>query len=182
MPTPPTLLFRLFVLAWFTGGCGLVAATIDWEAESAVDTNMTITGPYSPSTPEAKALLSGGEWFTGDNDGTVAQGRWQILVATAGEYQFFARRFWNHGAFRWHFDDQPWQTVESPLELLDSYELQPYVPVNWEKLGQVTLTAGAHQFSLELLPTSHMEFNKAYGFDCFKLTDAEFLGQRLTTK
>lgn len=175
-----SVFMRLCALTCLLGSTALMGATIDWEAESAIETTMSAAGRYTPQTPEAKAILSGGAWLTGDTDGTIHKARWPVMVGTEGRYQLFVRRFWNHGAFRWHFDDQPWQSVEVPLTLLDSYELQPFVPVNWEKLGQMTLTAGPHDFAIELLPNSTMEFNKAYGFDCFKLTDKEFLGERLT--
>ncbi len=181
MLTIPSVCGRLCVWAWISTSPCLIGATIDWEAETAIETTMSVDGPYSPRSPEAKAILSGGAWLTGEGDGTAHKSRWQVMVGTDGRYQLFVRRFWNHGAFRWHFDDQPWQSVEAPLTLLDSNELQPFVPVNWEKLGQVSLTTGPHEFTLELLPNSPMEFNKAYGFDCFKLTDGEFLGQRLST-
>ena len=181
MLTLPSPCVRLCVLTCVVASTGLMGATIDWEAESAIETTMSADGPYSPRTPEAKAILSGGAWLTGEGDNLAHKGRWQVMVGTDGHYQLFVRRFWNHGAFRWRFDDQAWQAVEAPLTLLDSNELQPFVPVNWEKLGQVTLTTGPHDFVLEMLPNSSMEFNKAYGFDCFKLTDGEFLGQRLAT-
>jgi len=145
---------------------------IFWEAESADETNMPIAGPSRPLSPEEAEKLSGGAWLNGKS---VEGGSGEIFadytlnVPTAGNYSFFARKFWQHGAFRWRIDGGEWHEVRKTT-LLDSVTMREYIPINWVYLEEVVLTAGEHKLRIEVVEDPDYEFSKAYAFDCFLLT------------
>lgn len=135
-----------------------------WEAEDA--------NSRSPTGDGNDAALSNGRWLWVNN---VTEGQPRFLqhdvisVPEDGTYQFFVRKFWKHGPFRWRFDNQPWQEVTSDVALLDS---QPAVGnvVNWMHGGEATLTAGDHLFRVELL-----EASGAAAMDAFVITQDPFI-------
>jgi len=144
------------------------AETVWFEAESATDTNM-------PKVAEDPATISGGQWLQGKiGPGLYAQ--YTVTVKEGGRYDFLPRRFWQHGAFRWHFDDGAWVTVDSPHQFL--IESMPKAAkegdADWEDLGYVTLTPGTHTLRIEMLTDTKYAFNTTYGFDCFVLTNDGF--------
>jgi len=113
--------------------------------------------------------LSGGQWLS--TGGKVPEGghrlRWQVAVAQAGEYQFWARKFWKHGPFRWRFGDGAWHEAGRDLGLIDGYELATHIGANWVALGSVTLAAGAQDLHVELTAKPGEDCPAA--FDCFAL-------------
>ena len=132
---------------------------------------------YSSSSgagPESNAALSGGQWIWVGNV-TAGQTRFvqysSFSVPQTGPCQFYVRKFWKHGPFRWRFDSQPWQSVGSDVALLDEAAVGVNV-VNWVHAGEATLTAGSHTLRIELLETSG-----AAAFDAFLLTKTPFVAR-----
>jgi hypothetical protein len=63
-------------------------------------------------------VLSGGKWVgvEGDRDKTLFL-EYNVQVPKSGRYQFYSRKFWEHGPFRWRFDKGPWKNVSSRAAL-----------------------------------------------------------------
>lgn len=170
----------IFLLAALSGGFLLPSSCradgeIFWEAESALNTNMVTDGPSRPVSSEEAEKLSGGAWLNGklmpDDDREIFAD-YVIKVAAAGNYHFFVRKFWQHGAFRWRIDGGNWHDVRKVV-LIDSVTMREYIPVNWVYLDDVTLDAGDHKVRIEVVNDPNYEFSKAYGFDCFLLTQGQ---------
>jgi len=140
-----------------------------WEAESPKSTDFPDKNPFGPNDAKAAAALSGGKWIGASNPGKALFLEYDVAVPKDGEYQFYARKFWLHGPFRWRFDAQPWQECGKKIALLDEVSLAKFIGVNWVRLGAVPLKAGTHPLRIELLETKG-----AAAFDCFLLTPAPF--------
>ncbi len=144
-----------------------------WEAEStkATDFPPPARNPFAPLNPQESSVLSGRQWIgvTGDRDHSLFL-EYDVTLPKTASYQFFSRKFWQHGPFRWCFDSQPWQTVGKNVVLLDDASLRQFVGANWVKCGTVELAAGKHSCRIELLENSG-----AACFDCFLLTTESFV-------
>jgi len=143
-----------------------------WEGENPADTN--IQNPVDMSKPgnrndEQQAKLSGGRWLTvGDPaGGGTATITYQVEVPAASTYDFWTRKFWKHGPFKWRFGDGEWQTCGKDITLHDSTYLQKHWGANWVFLGQVELDAGEHTLEIEMIQ------NKGC-FDAFLLINGPF--------
>lgn len=148
-------------------------AEVRWEAEGATDTNMRADGAYAPAAGAGESALSGGKWLNGKRgQGQALYADYRITVPADGTYRFYVRRFWQHGPFRYRFDEQPWVTVDAARDLLDSQEVMKGVPACWLRVGEVSLSAGEHAFRLEVLQLPGYRYNDTFGFDCFLLTDS----------
>jgi hypothetical protein len=90
-------------------------------------------------------------------------------VPKTGKYQFLARKFWQHGPFRWRFDGQAWQSVGNNATLLDDAPLRQFVGANWISAGRVELKEGRHTLRIEIT-----ENKGAAAFDAFVLTLTPF--------
>lgn len=147
-----------------------------WEGEATADTNFPDKTWFSPQGNEA-AKLSGGAWLTNDKGRKPGEpepyARYNVDVNADGEYALWCRKFWKHGAFRWRFDEQPWQHCGSNVALADSVPLRTHVSANWVYLGQVKLSKGKHAFELRL--SAKEREGKVSGFDCFVLTQHLFV-------
>ncbi len=148
--------------------------SIFWEAESTDDTNMTPNGPLKPVNHEETAELSDHHWLNGKVTEIPAYAHYTVQVSTAGTYRFYARKFWQHGAFHWRVDGGDWTEVRGKLKLLDTVVMRQYAPLNWTQLGEFALTAGPHKIDIEVINDATFEYNKYYGFDCFLLTTGEW--------
>lgn len=141
-----------------------------WEAEKPAATNFPPAdqNPFAPQTPPEVNALSGGRWLgvEGKRSRTLFL-EYTVTVPRSGEYTFYARKFWQHGPFRWRWDDQPWQQAGTDLYLLDDVPLRQFVGVNWVNLGRVDLSQQKHKLRIELT-----QRDGAAGFDCFLLTQA----------
>lgn len=123
-----------------------------------------------PQNQAEADALSAGKWITTDSN--HAPGlflEYEITVPKDVEYNFYARKFWKHGPFKWHFDDQPWTECGKDVPLMDSVELRKFVGANWVWLGKVKLKTGIHTLRIELTD----ETSPAC-FDCFLLTTQPF--------
>jgi len=158
-----------------------------WEAEQPTQTNFPPSdrNPFAPANPTEAAVLSGDQWIgvEGKHSAPLFL-TYTVTVPTPDTYTFYVRKFWQHGPFRWRWDDQPWQTVSSSMYLLDRSPLRSLVEVNWVSLGQLPLTPGPHTLRIELTNTEGPA-----AFDCFLLTAHPFYpkgklqpNQRLTAQ
>ena len=143
-----------------------------WEGEDFAETN--IKNPVDMRTPgnknaEQQAKLSGGRWLTvGEPEGGgVATIRYDITVPEAETYDFWVRKFWKHGPFKWRFNDGEWHSLGKDISLQDSTHLQKHWGANWVFIDAVQLPAGKHALHIEMLE------NKGC-FDCFLLIDEPF--------
>lgn len=152
---------------------GQASAGYVWfEAENPKATNFPplAANPFKPVNDKEAAVLSGGEWIGASNDRTEPLFlEYEVTAPTEGEYQFYARKFWKHGPFRWRFDNQPWQQIGKDVALLDGVDLRQFIGANWVSVGGVKLTAGKHTLRIEAL-----ENKGAIAFDAFLLTKQPF--------
>ena len=149
------------------GGSGFV-----WfEAENPKATNFPARHSFMPASDTEKAILSGGAWIGAEGPRSLPLFlEYDVTVSSTGSYDFYARKFWKHGPFRWRFDQQAWQSVGKDPALLDDSPIRQFVGANWVGAGDVTLTAGTHTLRIELT-----ENNGAAAFDCFVLTRVPFI-------
>ncbi len=147
-----------------------------WEGENPIQTNFPDRTWFSSSSfPENRHLLSENHWLTnqGERSGDEAFAMYEIEVEKAGTYQFWGRKMWKHGPFRWRFDDAEWQICPRDVALADEVVLMEHVPANWVSLGKVELSSGTHRFELRLLAGPGESLTA--GFDCFVLTAFPFM-------
>lgn len=165
------------VLGLCFGGLARAAEYVWWEGESAAETNFPARTWFAASTFKAKRdkILSAGDWLTSDGkrSGAEAFAKYRIHVPGAGEYNFWVRKFWTHGPFRWRFDRAEWRICGRDIALADNTPIRRYVCVNWVSLGKVRLTRGPHDFELRLLAEEGEKQTAC--FDCFLLTPHAFI-------
>jgi hypothetical protein len=143
-----------------------------WEAEAPQATNFPEQNPFAPVGLQATRALSGGKWIGAARPGKTLFLEYRITVTKSSQYNFYARKFWKHGPFKWHFDDQPWREVGRNAALLDDVGLAKFVGVNWVGLGAVNLASGVHNLRIEVDASAD-----ATAFDCFVLIDGPFLAR-----
>lgn len=142
-----------------------------FEAESPRATNFPARHSFLPANDTEKAVLSEGTWIGAEGPRSLPLFlEYEVTTPSAGSYDFYARKFWKHGPFRWRFDQQPWQFVGKDPALLDDVSIRQFVGANWVGAGTVSLTAGKHTLRIELT-----ENNGAAAFDCFVLTKVPFI-------
>jgi hypothetical protein len=141
-----------------------------WEAEATKATNFPAVNPFAPTDEKAAQRLSGGKWVGSSAPGKVLFLEYEITAARNGVYDFYGRKFWTHGPFKWRFDNQPWQRSGADVPLLDDVSLGQFVNVNWVRIGTATLKAGEHSLRIEVDADV-----SAVAFDCFLLTDSPFV-------
>jgi hypothetical protein len=167
----------LFAVAVFcTVSISKASDLVWWEAESPTSTNFPAgTWPDAKYFPDRADQLSGGKWLaaSGNAGDTPLFAEYTVTVPAAGKYNFWVRKFYNFGEFRWRFDDRPWTTCDKSAPLLDSVSLAKFVDADWVPLGKAELPAGSHTFRFELL-TKKGE-SQTCGFDCFLLTPGPFI-------
>lgn len=143
-----------------------------WEAEAPSSTNFPAPDrhPFTPANDTEASMLSGGQWMGIDGPrAEVAFLTYQVEPEQGGTYSFYVRKFWQHGPFRWRWDEDPWQEVVGDLHLMDDVPMRQLVEANWVGLGQVSLSPGPHTLRIELT-----RLEGAAAFDCFVLTAAPF--------
>jgi hypothetical protein len=143
-----------------------------WEGEAYQATNSTTPLAAVPgnSRPEQRAKLSGGRWMTPHKPagGGACTVTYRVKVPADRTYDFYVRKFWKHGPFKWRFDDRPWRECGRNIALLDNTFLQKHWGANWVALGRVQLAAGGHTLHVEMIE------NKGC-FDCWLLIDGPFI-------
>ena len=186
----------------FPKGEKLASTFIWWEGESPIETNFPGETWLSASTFETKRhLLSGGDWLTnaGERGKDEAFARYKIEVPADGEYNLWARKFWKHGPFRWHFNEEgkspltplfqrgeperdlsqsgepedEWRICGRDIALADDTYIRTHLGANWVYLGKVSLTKGSKIFELRLLAKGGESVTAA--FDAFILTPGLFM-------
>ena len=82
-----------------------------WQAEKPTATNFPEHCWLSASTPREKAKLSGGQWlaFSGKATTQSLYAVYTVRELHGGQYDFWVRKCWQYGPFKWHFDNKPWQ-------------------------------------------------------------------------
>ena len=151
-------------------------AYVWWEGEDALETNFPNNTWFGNGAVEGKRhLLSGRAWLCneGNRSGDEAFAKYEVSVPDDGVYDFWVRKFWKHGPFRWRFGSDDWQTVGRDIALADSVEIQQHLGVNWIYAGEVKLTKGNTQFELRLLAGPGESLTAC--FDCFLLTPLPFI-------
>lgn len=149
-------------------------AYVWWEGEDFADTNLPDPGQEFPGgiTPEEQAKLSGGTWLM--TRGPEQEGpyhvRWTVQVPESTTYDFWVRKFWKHGPFRWRFNDEEWHTCGRDIALHDDTFLRLHIGANWVFLGEVDLTEGRHELRIEMLDSGG-----GGAIDCFVLTEGPFM-------
>jgi hypothetical protein len=137
-----------------------------WEAEQPAATNFPDSNPFAPANDDEAAVLSDGEWIS--VEGEYAEPLYldyKVEVPEGSDYYFYARKFWQHGPFRWQWDDGAWQETGDTSFLMDEAAIREFVEVNWIPLGQVALSSGPHDLRVALVRDEG-----AAAFDCFALT------------
>lgn len=144
-----------------------------WEGEAPTKTNFPGKSWIAGEKLPQRQLLSGGDWlaFAGKLPEELFA-TYTVQVEKEGEYNFWCRKFWQHGPFRWRLDQQEWRTCGRDIGLADSVELRQYVCANWVHLGKVKLAKGEHTFELRLLAKPGESDSAA--FDCFALVPGAF--------
>ncbi len=126
-----------------------------WEGEDYAQTNLPEPGKAFPDgiTQEEKDKLSGGRWILtqGPESQTPYFLTYNVQVPKTATYNFWVRKFWKHGPFRWRFDDGEWATCGRDVALMDDTYLRKFIGANWIYLSPVTLDAGKHTLRIEML-------------------------------
>ncbi len=145
-----------------------------WEGEEPIKTNFPARTWLSPR-PEEKKLLSADDWltFSGKAGAEELYAIYRVSVPASGEYNFWARKFWKHGPFKWRFGTGEWHICGRDVALADDTYIRKFVNANWVHLGKVRLPAGETTFELRMLATPGQ--NVVAGFDCFLLIPGPFM-------
>lgn len=150
------------------------AVVIWWEAEDAVEHNFPAKTEFSTRNLREADCLSGGAWLTseGERKGAPMHARYEVKVPVAGPYKFWARRFWEHGAYKYRWDGGEWVEVASGShKVVDNKEIRPYLSASWAMPDRVELSAGKHTLEIEL--TAKEGERQVSGWDCFALVRME---------
>jgi len=162
----PTVHHLALSAALLTAACSLPALDyVWWEGEAPSASSGELKAEHWFNSPHER--LSGGKSIGGDS---AAGGflEYKIDVPKAGDYAFFARKFWQHGPFKYQWNGAgDWVTVKDTA-LLDTVKLNEHC-INWVPGGKVKLNKGANSLRLEPL-----EASKPFVFDCFVVVNAPF--------
>ncbi len=157
-------------------------AWIWWEGESPSSSNFPVSTWLSPSSQTERDALSGGNIRTvvGVKPTGSYWANYTVNVAQAGTYRFYVRKIWQYGVFKWRFDSAAWTVVNGQMQLMDSANYKEWFPLNWIYLGNVTLTAGAHTFRVEINAADwpnapEKDYVDLGGFDAFMLSTQPFI-------
>jgi len=169
------VLASLFVglLSLFASG---PADYVWWEAEYPESGELKPCGPYAPANDQERSILSGGDWLTWDDRTPGTPGAvYAVTVPADGNYELWVRKFGDHGAFEWRFDNGPWQPYPSGRPMRDSIPLDitangRYMTANWLKLGDARPGKGPHRFAIRMTAGQ----TPLAGIDCFVLHAGPF--------
>ena len=139
-----------------------------WEAEDAREHTFPGSNAFKAYSPAEKGKLSGGTWLQTDK-GSRARAVWEVTVPKRAEYNFWTRKFWHHGPFKWRWNGGQWQTCGRDCALADSVELRKHLCANWVYLGKAKLQEGKNVLEIEALLEA-----TAIAFDCWLLVPGAF--------
>ena len=169
-----TLITGVLACVLSGGGAGATEQTyVWWEGEAFKESN--VPDPVNNRLPgnknaEQRAKLSGDRWLTpqGPERDTPYFVKYEVNVPRTATYNFWVRKFWHHGPFRWRFGTTEWRICDR-LAVQDHTFLELHWGAYWVFLGKADLTKGTHTFQIEMLDT------KGGGaIDCFLLIDGAF--------
>jgi hypothetical protein len=168
-------LVRILACAALAGTSAQAADVYRWiEAEKPILTNFP-TNPFAPANDAERSLLSGGAWIGASGPRTSPlYAVYDVEVPEAGEFRFYARKFWKHGPYRVQFNEGPWLPVGADIALLDEAELRTHIVANWTNAGTVQLEAGRNRFRIESTAN-----DGPIAFDCFLITNGPFAARGL---
>ncbi len=151
------------------------ASYIWFEGENPKETNFPESSWFAPQNNAEKEVLSGGDWLTADKkrEGPPLYAKYEVRVDEENLYNFWVRKFYTHGPFKWRFDTGAWQICDKNVPLADNSEIRKFVCANWVFLGKTNLQKGVHLLEIELLAAEGEEM--VSGFDCFILTSLPFV-------
>ncbi|MFW6303245.1 MAG: hypothetical protein ACOC2L_01370 [Candidatus Sumerlaeota bacterium] len=92
---------------------------------------------------------------------------YKITVPEAGEWDFYVRKFWHHGPFRYRWNNGEWVEFNRSV-LLENVKLDEHV-ISWMEVGTVELKKGENHLRLEAIPRL-----AAFAIDCFVLVQGPF--------
>ncbi|MFP4381864.1 MAG: hypothetical protein ACLFUS_15290 [Candidatus Sumerlaeia bacterium] len=167
-----TKIFLAFAMLLALAGTAWAQQTyVWWEGEDYASTNSSDPLARVPGhlNAEQRSKLSGGQWMTPrdpDGGGAVTI-TYEIEVPESKTYNFWVRKFWKHGPFKWRFDNQDWQTCGRRITLHDNTFIAENWGANWVSLGQVELSAGEHTLHVEMIENNGC-------FDAWLLIDGSF--------
>ena len=170
-----TIAAAAWMVLLFAGHLLADSDVIWWEGEKPNETNFPAASWFSPKGPAETGKLSEGAWLSasGNRTGDALFATYDVEVPEAGDYNFWVRKFWKHGPFRWRFGTGAWRTCGRDCALADSVSLRLHVGANWVPLGQVALAAGTQTLRIELLARAGESAGS--GFDCFVLSRRPFV-------
>ncbi len=154
--------------SWPRVAAAELPAYVWWEGEAAVAHTFPPSNSFKPITDQEKEKLSGGDWLQTDK-GSGVTAKYEIQTPTAGDYNFWTRKFWKHGPFKWRWNGGEWTTCGRDCILADGISVRQDVGVNWVFLGIVKLPEGANVLEIEALKDA-----TAIAFDCWLLIPGAF--------
>jgi hypothetical protein len=139
-----------------------------WEAERPARTDYPPQNPFAPANAREADLLSGGAWIGAMAPNTRYFLEYELTLDRPGEHFLYARKFWQHGPFRWRFGSAPFQHVGTDAALLDSVPIRKHLSADWIFVGRAALGAGRHTLRIEL---DDDYANGASAWDAFVLAE-----------
>ncbi len=144
------------------------------EAEQPVDDNLERCFKYGPRNAEEAAVLSEKGWLQSDRrfSDRKRYAHYKVDVPRNGSYRLWVRGWDTDNAFRWRFDEQPWQILDADVKPVHTVPLRGWwITVSWRLAGQVAMEQGQRTLQVEWLETGT---NTVVALDCFLLTDGDF--------
>ena len=138
-----------------------------WEAENAIETDLSNRFGFAPKGKEQQDILSEGVWIGADSKDFQSHfAVYEVTVPENGTYQFYLRKLGGHTAFRYRFDDGEWQEVPAKASGLDGVTLRRFIGATWILAGTPELKAGKHRLRIETTESK----NGYVALDAFLLT------------
>lgn len=168
---------KLFLvsLVLISAVANLSALNYIWiEGEDYLESSHDVNGQFAPKNDDEASKLSGAKWLNGNYEKMEegeAYGVWDFTVDQGGSYQFFIRKFWHHGPFRWQIDGGEWHVIDYSPGFLDRVELRRFVEATWVEAGGTKLEEGKHTLRIEMLKREH-GISRGFGIDVIMFVDA----------
>ena len=152
------------------------------EAESPAAGNFPAlaANPYRAVEFWETDLLSGGEWIGmkwADPKAEKPFLEYQFEADEAGDYDFYARKFYTFGNFRWRVNDGAWHEADAlehtPLDMVSFRETGDRIALNWFFMGNSDLKAGTNTLRVEPVYSETTVDDKKLnplGYDAFLFT------------